>query len=282
MIDCSVVAVNSGLLRAACDAIRAAVALLAEKHNGSRVGFVMCDVRCHYVFWAQGRLRERIDADYESAFACVQPDVWLMSVDETPLSDVTPVREFHSQINRVIDFILAHTSSSTTSTHAILPAALKAVTSILQSCGGHIIAVQGSYAIGEGSSQVRDGARAYGTTEESSLYMQRSSVMIRYSLNVTSGFYETLAAMCLRSNTTIHLIAGGTTDEFFSICNLQDVLFQTGGSLRYTTALSSVFKEHALADLHATIQLLVLRPIARYVSGKLRLSQGVGVCVASS
>lgn len=106
-------------------------------------------------------------------------------------------------------------------------------------------------------------------------------VMIRYSLNVTSGFYETLAALCLRSNTTIHLIAGGTTDDFFSICNLQDVLIQTGGSLRYTTALSSVFKEHALADLHATIQLIVLRPIARYVSGKLRLSQGVVICLIS-
>lgn len=131
----------------------------------------MCDVRCRYVYWAKERLRERIDADYESAFACVQPDVWLMSVDETPLADVTHGWEFHSQINRVIDFILAHASSSTTSTHAVLPAALKAVASILQPCGGHIITVQGSYAIGEGSSQVHDGVRAYGTTEESSLYV---------------------------------------------------------------------------------------------------------------
>ena len=106
--------------------------------------------------------------------------------------------------------------------------------------------------------------------------------MPSYSLNVATGFYETLAALCLRSNTTVHLIAGGSTDAFFSLCNLQEVLLQTGGSLRYTTALSSVFKEHALADLHAAIQLLVLQPIARYVSGKLRLSQGVSVRVASS
>ncbi|KAK8825561.1 hypothetical protein WA577_000734 [Blastocystis sp. JDR] len=257
VIDCSVVAVNSGLLRAACDAVRAVAALLAEKHNGSRVGFVMCDVRCRYIGCVKGRLTEKIDADYESAFACVQPDAWLLSVDETTLPD----------INHIVDYILAHASSSTTSTHAILPAALKAVASILQPCGGHVIAVQGSYAIGEGSSQVREGVRTYGTTEESSLY----------SLNVTTGFYETLAAMCLRSNTTIHLIAGGSTDAFFSICNLQEVLLQSGGSLRYTTALSSVFKEHALADLHAAIQLLVLRPIARYVSGKLRLSPGLSV-----
>ena len=177
---------------------------------------------------------------------------------------------------------MAHASSSTTSTHAILPAALKAVASILQPCGGHVIAVQGSYAIGEGSSQVREGVRTYGTTEESSLWGWRSEITIRYSLNVTTGFYKTLAAMCLRSNTTIHLIAGGSTDAFFSICNLQDVLLQSGGSLRYTTALSSVFKEHALADLHAAIQLLVLRPIARYVSGKLRLSPGIPIPIASS
>ena len=65
---------------------------------------------------------------------------------------------------------MAHASSSTTSTHAILPAALKAVASILQPCGGHVSAVQGSYAIGEGSSQVHEGVRTYGTTEESSLW----------------------------------------------------------------------------------------------------------------
>ena len=169
MIDCSVVCVNSGLLRAACDAIRASVALLGEKRNGSRVGFVMYDVRCRYVYCAHGRVVEKIDADYESAFDCVRPEVWLMPVDETSLSDVTPARPFHSQINRVIDFILTHASAATTSTHAILPAALKAVASILQPCGGHVIAVQGSYAIGEGSSQVREGVRTYGTTEESSL-----------------------------------------------------------------------------------------------------------------
>ena len=90
VIDCSIVAVNLGLLRAACDAVRAAAALLAEKHNGSRVGFVMCDVRCRYIGCVKGRLTEKIDADYESAFACVQPDAWLLSVDETTLPDVTP------------------------------------------------------------------------------------------------------------------------------------------------------------------------------------------------
>ena len=50
----------------------------------------MCDVRCRYIGCVKGRLTEKIDADYESAFACVQPDTWLLSVNETTLPDVTP------------------------------------------------------------------------------------------------------------------------------------------------------------------------------------------------
>ena len=40
---------------------------------------------------------------------------------------------------------------------------------ILQPCGGHIIIVQGSHAIGEGSSSVRESVKTYGTTDEENL-----------------------------------------------------------------------------------------------------------------
>lgn len=89
-----------------------------------------------------------------------------------------------------------------------------------------------------------------------------------------SDFYSTLGTRCLLSNTTLHLLTAGTSDAFFSISNLQDIISQIGGSLRHTTALSSVYKEHALADLHATLQLLLLNPTYRYISAKLRLSDG--------
>ena len=98
--------------------------------------------------------------------------------------------------------------------------------------------------------------------------------MCSYSPNVESDFYSTLGTRCLLSNTTLHLLTAGTSDAFFSISNLQDIISQIGGSLRHTTALSSVYKEHALADLHATLQLLLLNPAYRYISAKLRLSDG--------
>ena len=98
--------------------------------------------------------------------------------------------------------------------------------------------------------------------------------MCSYSPNVESDFYSTLGTRCLLSNTTLYLLTAGTGDAFFSISNLQDIITQIGGSLRHTTALSSVYKEHALADLHATLQLLLLNPAYRYISAKLRLSDG--------
>lgn len=69
----------------------------------------------------------------------------------------------------MLDFVLTYASSATTSTHPILFSTTKAAAMILQPCGGHIIIVQGSHAIGEGSSSVRESVKTYGTTDEENL-----------------------------------------------------------------------------------------------------------------
>lgn len=89
VIDCSVTCVNSGLLRAAVEAIRAGVGILNEKNTKARVGFVVSDVRSHYLCVRNGRVSEKIDADYEEAFDCVSCEEWLIEVNDTSLPDVT-------------------------------------------------------------------------------------------------------------------------------------------------------------------------------------------------
>lgn len=52
----------------------------------------------------------------------------------------------------------------------MLVATLKAVASILQTTGGRMVVVQSNQSYGEGSSQTREGLKAYGTTDEVNLY----------------------------------------------------------------------------------------------------------------
>lgn len=46
---------------------------------------------------------------------------------------------------------------------------IKAVSMVLRNTGGRIVAIVGNDSFGEGSSQVKEGIKMYGTTEEASL-----------------------------------------------------------------------------------------------------------------
>lgn len=91
VLDCSVTCVHSGLLRAAVEAIRAGVGILNEKTTKARVGFVMSDVRSHYLCARNGRVYEKIDADYEEAFDCMSCEEWLIEVNDASLPDVIDI-----------------------------------------------------------------------------------------------------------------------------------------------------------------------------------------------
>lgn len=55
---------------------------------------------------------------------------------------------------------------------------IKAVSMILRNTGGRIVAIVGNDSFGEGSSQVKEGIKMYGTTEEASLYVSLSVLII--------------------------------------------------------------------------------------------------------
>ena len=72
-------------------------------------------------------------------------------------------------MNALLDFIQRTAMSSTTSTHCVMPAAIKATASVLLSTGGRMIVVQGGMSVGEGTMNVKESLKMYGTTEEMSL-----------------------------------------------------------------------------------------------------------------
>ena len=88
MLDISVNAINTGLLATAIQSIKASLQILAEKNNQTRVGFVTMDVRSKFITISQGRVQEKICADYEASFGCIAPQRWLLPVTEESLVNV--------------------------------------------------------------------------------------------------------------------------------------------------------------------------------------------------
>ena len=70
----------------------------------------------------------------------------------------------------MLDFIHGTATAATSATHSVLIATIKAVASILQQTGGRMVVVQSNQGYGEGSPQIREGIKVYGTTDEMNLY----------------------------------------------------------------------------------------------------------------
>lgn len=153
-------AVNSGLLQAAVQGIKAATQLLLESDHENRVGIAMVDVRTHYLYPLNGHIHELVMADYEEAFPGIAPARWLVSVSEDSLP----------MIHAMLDHVLSYANAGSTATHPVMMSAIKGTVKTLESCGGRVVVIQGSPSIGEGSSQVHEGVKVYGSTDESTLY----------------------------------------------------------------------------------------------------------------
>ena len=71
------------------------------------------------------------------------------------------------------------------------------------------------------------------------------------------------------------------------LANLESIISDTGalfpsaspvgGSIYFAPSLRGPYREQALAELHAYLQVLVLNPSARSLSGRLRLSEGLNL-----
>ena len=69
-----------------------------------------------------------------------------------------------------MDYIQSIANAASTATHSVLMATINAVSETLESTGGRMIVIQSNQGYGEGSSQLREGLKVYGTTEEINLY----------------------------------------------------------------------------------------------------------------
>ena len=99
MLDISVNAINTGLLATAIQSIKASLQILAEKDNQTRVGFVTMDVRSKFITITQGRVQEKICADYEESFGCIAPQRWLLPVTEESLTSVFLINCYKGMCN---------------------------------------------------------------------------------------------------------------------------------------------------------------------------------------
>lgn len=85
----------------------------------------------------------------------------------------------------------------------------------------------------------------------------------------------------------IDLLCAGSASDYFALGNLESVISDIGspsrrdspkgGSIYFAPSLRSPYREQTLAELHAYLQVLVLNPSARSLTGRLRLSEGLNL-----
>ena len=256
VLDLSVQGITAGVLRCAVEAIRVSLAALAQRRNGTRVGVTMVDVRSHFLCLRGDRVCDVTLADYEEAFPPLAAEAWLTEVTESTLP----------RYWRLLDHVLRTASSSSTCTHSVLPAALKAVAATLKTTGGQILLVQTAPAIGEGVSPIRETVKVYGSTEEQALYAFPPS-----------SFLETLTHLFLAGKLTLTAVVAGDPANFFHLAALETLVSDTGGRILFRPAGNSPLRAQILAEIHGFLQLAALAPYSRGVSARLRLSSGLHV-----
>lgn len=256
VLDLSVQGITAGVLRCAVEAIRVSLAALAQRRNGTRVGVTMVDVRSHFLCLRGDRVCDVTLADYEEAFPPLAAEAWLTEVTESTLP----------RYWRLLDHVLRTASSSSTCTHSVLPAALKAVAATLKTTGGQILLVQTAPAIGEGVSPIRETVKVYGSTEEQALYAFPPS-----------SFLETLTHLFLAGKLTLTAVVAGDPANFFHLAALETLVSDTGGRILFRPAGNSPLRAQILAEIHGFLQLAALAPFSRGVSARLRLSSGLHV-----
>ena len=218
VLDLSVQGITAGVLRCAVEAIRVSLAALAQRRNGTRVGVTMVDVRSHFLCLRGDRVCDVTLADYEEAFPPLAAEAWLTEVTESTLP----------RYWRLLDHVLRTASSSSTCTHSVLPAALKAVAATLKTTGGQILLVQTAPAIGEGVSPIRETVKVYGSTEEQALYAFPPS-----------SFLETLTHLFLAGKLTLTAVVAGDPANFFHLAALETLVSDTGGRILFRPAGNS-------------------------------------------
>lgn len=256
LLDLSVQGITAGVLRCAVEAMRVCFAALAQRRNGTRVGVAMVDVRSHFLCLRGNRVCDVTLADYEEAFSPLAADAWLTEVSESSLPG----------LSRLLDHVLRTGSSATTCTHAVLPAALKAVAATLRMTGGQVLLLQTAGVIGEGVAPLRETVKVYGSTEEMTLYAPPPS-----------AFGDALTHAFLVAGLSLTAIVAGDAAAFFQLAPLEALVSDTGGRMLFRPTVNSPHRNHTLAEIHAAIQLAVLAPFFRGVSARLRLSQGLHV-----
>lgn len=98
---------------------------------------------------------------------------------------------------------------------------------------------------------------------------------------------EELTAQCQASSVRIDLLCAGAASDYFALANLESIISDIGaifaffsplgGSIYFAPSLRGPYREQTLAELHAYLQVLVLNPSARSLSGRLRLSEGLNL-----
>ena len=190
--------------------------------------------------------------DPDDAYAVISEANWLLA----PASDA-------ETLFQLLDYIASSYAPSARPPpdYGCSTAAVRTAIGALAASGGHVTLIECSAPLlGVGRVSASEQSAVYGTEDESSMYLRSQD----------EAYYSELGVTCAMASVCVDFVVA--SKEHVHLAEQQMLASQSGGSVY-------LVKDGAagLAELHAYLQVLVLNPSARSLSGRLRLSEGLNL-----
>ena len=256
VIDITKNAYTFGILQMVLSSIKACIELLSDNED-AKVGLCIFDTQVHMLSVKNGHIHEVLMTDAEDAYPVLGAPHWLLS----PASQAEE-----------LDMILAYISNSYNPQvrppveYAATFAAAKTAAGALAFTGGHVIVIECTPPmIGLGRVSSNENVTAYGTDDESTLYLSSRDEVV---------YTETGTACCMSSVCVDFIVA---CREHVHLAEQASLARLSGGNVYICNDITGPYVNNAFAEIHGYIQNLVLKQHNWDVTMKLRVSNGIKV-----
>lgn len=233
VLDCSVNAVQSGLLATAARTILESLDRLPNKDGRTRVAFICVDQALHF-FSVPLPNNENPDEALEPSMLVVSDleDPFL----PLPSTLLVNLSERRSSVENLLSNLGEMFGNNVNSNNA-LGSALKAGLKLISSIGGKIICLTASLpTVGIAKLEPREDRKALGTSKEGAL------------LQTANSFYKSFAVECNRSQVTVDMFL--FSSQYQDVASLSNLPRYTGGQTYFYPGWSASRQEDAIKFAH--------------------------------
>lgn len=256
VIDITKNAFTYGILNMVLSSVKACIELLSD-NDRAKVGICIYDTQVHMLTVKNGHIHEVMMTDAEDAYAVIGASQWLLS----PATQA-------DELNQILNYIATSYSPDVrppAEFSATFPA-VKTVAGALAHSGGHMIVIECTPPmIGLGRISGAENVNAYGTDDETTLYLSSRDEAVYTEVGTACGVNSICVDFVVLCPTHVHLAEQANLARY------------TGGNMYIVNDLTGPYANNTFAEVHGYIQNLVLKQHNWDVTMKLRVSNGIKV-----